>query len=178
MKISNHQDMFNVLAKELRKVLKLKVATGIYSKNRQQFEGWLQLEIIEILSEYFTKILPERDNIDITIGKEWAIELKVVSTNYNGNFLDRNTLEASDIPKKKKNITNMRTSIISDINKLENHNYDNKVVIFLVTPLEHNQKDWVKYHYPKLVSNVIEMKRIDIELRNTIKGVLYYGKVQ
>ncbi|MGC9123879.1 MAG: hypothetical protein ACP5IB_07445, partial [Thermoplasmata archaeon] len=81
-------------------ILRIKNKKGLYifAQNRSKFEGWLKVELCDILykngiepiPEYFDKSLNK--NIDLAFeNKEWAIELKTINTNYR----DKNTNEKS-----------------------------------------------------------------------------------
>lgn len=69
-----------IVFNELKPKLENNNGLAIFAKERAKFEGWLKVELIEILSNYFNSITPENNWIDITF-EEWAIELKTVNTN-------------------------------------------------------------------------------------------------
>ena len=69
-----------ILFNELKPRLESNKGLAIFAKERAKFEGWLKVELIEILSNYFDDITPENNRIDITF-EDWAIELKTVNTN-------------------------------------------------------------------------------------------------
>ena len=69
-----------IIFNELKPELESNKGLAIFAKERAKFEGWLKVELVKILSNYFDNITPENNRIDITF-KDWAIELKTINTN-------------------------------------------------------------------------------------------------
>lgn len=134
--------------------------------NRSKFEGWLKVEIVDILSKYSNEIYPEKDRIDIVF-EDWAIELKTSNTNY----------RYEGVVNKTKNIKGNRESIIKDIDDLKNNDeYKNKAVLFIIFPLTLGKVDW-EMHIEQISSNLKELKYKEFSFSNNVKSVLYFGLV-
>ena len=132
---------------------------------RSKFEGWLKVEFVEALIKNGIKAKPEIDRIDISFNKT-AIELKTINTNYRYNKIKNKT----------RPITINIKSIKNDIKKLKgNNNFDNNVV-FIVFPLETEQKEWIS-HLTKIKNELFELVFKEFKFNNGAPGVIYYGKI-
>ncbi len=133
---------------------------------RSKFEGWLKVEFVEALIKNGIKAKPEIDRIDISFNKT-AIELKTINTNYRYNKIKNKT----------RPITINIKSIKNDIKKLKgNNNFDNKFVVFIVFPLETEQKEWIS-HLTKIKNELFELVFKEFKFNNGAPGVIYYGKI-
>jgi hypothetical protein len=185
MKIQNHADMFKLI-KELMVEVVSKKAINLYVKRRQQFEGWLQVEIVNMLitkgvNDVYFEVKADNKAIDIAIGEnEWAIELKVVSRSVKDELCEKTGSKAK---------TDFILSILNDIEKLKKSNYRNKAVVFVVSPLKKAvTDDWMIHTSKKLMKNkepykqiidcIEELKEENLVFDNQVEGRLYYGKVQ
>ena len=158
----------NILDKLTNRKIKNK-GLGIFALERAKFEGWLKVEIIDLLIKDERNAKPEIDNIDIVYDEINAIELKMVNTSYNYNELD--------VEPKTRPITDNINSIIKDICKLKKTNYENKFIIFIVFPLsKKNYKFWNR-HKEKIENNDIKLKCKKFNSSNGVPGVLYYGQI-
>ncbi len=142
------EDLATLLIDSLIEKIEAFEILSLFAKNRANFEGWLKVEVCDILQKDFDKILPENSDsgntIDIVFknhnsNKKWAIELKTVPTQYK----TPHTLG------KGRSIDNKKKSIIEDIEKLRTLNFDKKIVLFLV--------------YPLAYENQFEEKRVNME---------------
>ena len=71
-----------ILFVNLKNILENHEGVSIFASNRSKFEGWLKVELIQILKNHnYGDVLPEKDRIDVTFGN-WALELKTCNTNY------------------------------------------------------------------------------------------------
>ena len=79
------KDLSKIIFSGLKPKLQKSKALAIFARERNKFEGWLKVEVCEILSSKgFKDVVPERNRIDVTF-ENWAIELKTPSTNYDRN---------------------------------------------------------------------------------------------
>jgi len=138
---------------------------SIFASERAKFEGWLKVELCDILSNRFQDVAPEKDRVDITFDG-WAIELKTVNTNY----------RYENAENKHRPITKNIEGVISDIEKLQSLNYTNKAVVFLVFPLEHDNSHWQE-HLKKVHDLLKELKWKEFKFKNGVSGVIYFGLV-
>lgn len=173
------KELFELLKKKFIPILESKQALGIYTERRQQFEGWVQVELIDLLKEY--RPIPEKDNIDITIDNEWAIEIKVVSTNYQAFYNDVYGYRLH-IPRGARNITDQKLSIINDIEKLHqfSNNYNNCAILLIVFPLLDNNLKWMRHDSEKSnlqIYDLIKFDHVNFSFFNNIDGILYFGKL-
>ena len=91
------------------KLLKSKKVLNIYAKKKQSFEGWLTVELIEILLDLgFNNLKPETaDYIDIG-ADDLAIEIKIIRSGWK--------------------------RFDADIKKLQKSNTDMRIILFLYFP--------------------------------------------
>ena len=159
--------MWNILQIEIPKRIGNKKGLNHFAENRSKFEGWLKVEICDILSAHISTLTPEKDNIDI-VADNWALELKTPNTNYH----------ASGVISKHITITNNIDSIIEDIKTLKiNSNYSNTAVVFIAFPLSLKEnKGWID-HKNKINTQLQELKEKEFTFENGVKAVLYLGLV-
>ena len=128
-----------------------------FVKNRAKFEGWLKVELCEILSDKIENIVPEKDRIDI-VGDDWALELKTINTNYH----------YTNIEDKTRPITKNIEEVIKDIDSLINkQNSFKKAVIFIAFPLSlsNHSKYWEK-HISKINEKLEQLEDEEIKFHN------------
>ncbi|ACM92395.1 putative ATP-dependent Lon protease [Nautilia profundicola AmH] len=154
---------WEVIKSNLIPRIRAKRSLALFATVRAKFEGWLKVEVADILCAY-GKVIPEKDLIDIVFENS-AIELKTVNTSY--KYLG--------VLNKTKPVTDNVKSVIDDIYKLKKSSYENKYVLFIVFPLDDN-KYWQK-HLNKISQNLEEFKESEIVFFNGIKGKLYFGKI-
>lgn len=154
-----------VLFNKLKPKLEKNSGLAIFAKERAKFEGWLKVEMIEILSNYFNNIVPENNRIDITF-EEWAIELKTINTN----------IRYPNVKNKHRPITKNVEEVISDINNLKSSSFLRKGIIFIVFPIEHNNINW-QVHLNKIKNNLNKIEFIQFCFSNEIPGVIYFGEI-
>lgn len=154
-----------IVFNELKPKLENNNGLAIFAKERAKFEGWLKVELIEILSNYFDSIIPENNRIDITF-ENWAIELKTVNTN----------IRYPNVINKHRPITMNIDGVISDINNLKSCNYIKKGILFIAFPIEHNNTNW-QVHLNKIKNNLTKIEFIQFQFSNEIPGVIYFGEI-
>ncbi len=159
----NADQIWKIISIELPKKIKENPGLNAFVNNRAKFEGWLKVEISNILSQYGI-VVPEQDKIDIVFDQIIAIELKTPNTNY----------RYMGIMNKGKPITDNINSIIKDINTLQTTSYPQKTVLFIAFPLELPNKRWEK-HLNKITSKLQKYYSVEIVFENGKKGMLYFG---
>ena len=138
---------------------------SIFACERAKFEGWLKVELCNILSRHSDQITPEKSLVDVTFD-DWLIELKTINTNY----------RYSNVVRKTKPITNNVEGVVKDIKKLRKRKYKNKAVLFVVFPVIHYHKDWQK-HLSKISKPLSMIKHQEFNFKKNIPGVIYLGLV-
>ncbi len=151
----------SIINDDLLKKIKQSYGLAVFANKRSRFEGWLKVELVNILIQKGKNAFPEVDRVDIVFDDILGIELKTINTNYNFNG---------------KPITDNVNSIIKDINKLDNSNLKHKFIIFIVFPIYHNHKLWQK-HLNKITKNKSEYYYSEFKFKNIATGVIYYLKV-
>ncbi|BCD59685.1 MULTISPECIES: hypothetical protein [unclassified Nitratiruptor] len=160
------EELWKILSSEIVKRINNHNGLGYFAKNRAKFEGWLKVEICDILSKYTTDIVPEKDRIDIVFDN-WALELKTANTNYHYN----------DVVNKTRPITKNIQSIIKDIKDLrKNSTYIHKAVLFIVFPLSKEVEYWDR-HILKIENELQELREKEFRFKNAIPAILYCGLV-
>lgn len=158
-------ELWEIFEKEIPNKILKNNGLSIFAVNRAKFEAWLKVEIIDTLDKNNIISIPEQDRIDIVIGKnDWAIELKIVATNY----------KSSISHKKTKNITKNIQSICNDCSKLKDSSYQNKTVLFISFPLELPNCTWEE-HLGDIRKNLKDLEHKEFAFYNGVKSVLYFG---
>src|SRR5437868_690772 len=136
------QDLIHITADELIRRVEKSRALGVFARRRAKFEGWLKVELIDILINKGYDAVPEQDLIDVSFGDvagDVAIELKTVNTNYRDGIADQKT----------RPITKNIKDVIQDIEKHMGNEFPHKFIIFVVFPLNEAHTGW-KSHLAKI----------------------------
>lgn len=171
----NIEKLKSYIFDEIVKRIKLNNALSIFVQERSKFEGWLKVELCQILCNKFDVVLPEIDRFDLIIaGKEnVAIELKTLNTNYSFKNLG--------VKSKRRPITKNIDGVIKDINKLKESDYQDKLVIFIAFPLdlECNMNYW-KNQIVKIEDHeaIADLFYKEFRFQSEVPGVIYICKVK
>lgn len=159
-----------IIFNELKPKLESNKGLAIFARQKAKFEGWLKVELVEILSNYFYDISPENNRIDITfkdkVNKDWAIELKTINTNMRYENV---------IGKIRPTTLNIKDAI-HDIEKLKLTTYVNKVILFIAFPAENKNQKW-QMHLNKIKNKLKQIEYMEFYFSNKIPGVIYLGKI-
>jgi len=172
-------DTWTEINESLIKSIKDNSGLNCFIKNRSKFEGWLKVEICNILSKnqnidslQVEKYIEDtKQHIDIYFEykkSKYYIELKTLNTSY----------KIAGIVDKIKPITDNVNGVIKDIQKLKNINDDLavKIVIFIVFPLDlSNENQFEENHLSKIIKaeKFKLFKETKIEFNNSKTGMLY-----
>ena len=160
-------ELWNILKIEIPRRIGNNKGLNHFAENRSKFEGWLKVEICDILSEYMVNITPELEKIDI-VADSWALELKTPTTNYSHLVVESKTMS----------ITDDIDSIVKDIETLkENSREIGKAVIFIVFPLSLEENQEWKKHKDKISIQLQSLKEKEFTFENGVSAVLYVGLV-
>lgn len=162
MKLS---EIYNTINSEIIARIISHQGLSIFASEKAKFEGWLKVELTEILKKKNYTPIPETDGVDIVLGNI-AIELKTINTNY----------KFENVNPKTKPITDNTDGIVSDIEKLKRKTELMGFVVFVVFPCEHKNKFWQK-QLQKIEQKLSEIQIQEFKFDNGIPGVVYYGKV-
>jgi hypothetical protein len=160
------EQLAHVILPNLKDKLESSQGLSVFVRERKRFEGWIKVELCEILSKRFGDVVPEDKDIDVTFD-DWAVELKPVTTNY----------VYAGVKTKTKNITNNIDDIVSDIEKLRASTTTNKAVLFVAFPLDHTKPEW-KPHLKRISQHLRELKHENVRFQGNIPGTIYLGLVQ
>ena len=138
---------------------------AIFAKERAKFEGWLKAELCDVLVLEGREVVPEKGRVDVVSGG-WAIELKTLNTNY----------RYPGVINKTRPITKNVEGVVKDIEQLKNTKYNNKIVLFVVFPVEHDKVDW-KMHLEKIEGLCSTMDYKFFKFNNGIPGMIYMGQL-
>lgn len=158
-------ELYNLTADALAKKIQTSIGLTRFAYRRAKFEGWLKVEIIDILARKGYDALPEIDRIDVSFDNV-AIELKTVNTNF----------RCQDVINLKKPITKNINGVVKDIESLRNKNYLFKFVVFIVFPIIHEDNNW-QIHLNRIKGNLKDHLHKKFYFNNNIQGVIYYGQV-
>jgi hypothetical protein len=167
------QELIDRTADELVKRIQASKGLAVFAKRRAKFEGWLKVELIDILLKNGVKdVVPEAGLVDVSFG-EVAIELKTVNTNYRDGIAD-NLIRP---------ITKNVEDVIEDI---KNHRgtksikFIYKYIIFIVFPLSKKNTGW-NTHLQKIEKDLGETCHARYftfdGTEESVSGCLYFGRV-
>jgi YesN/AraC family two-component response regulator len=137
---------------DLKTKLKSNRGIQVFVENRDKFEGWVKVEIVDILYNKITKnIVPEvpdsnknitseknknYQHVDIVFNNDSALELKTINTNYRHDKVKNKIRPISY------NIKQLKADI-EKLRDLQDENIKNKAILFVVFPLP--KKDVEKF---------------------------------
>jgi len=155
----------------LEKKLTLNSVLPVFVEQRKKFEGWLKVEICELLQSYGYKVTPEKDFIDIT-AEHLAIELKTIPTNYAWPGIPHPHSKAT---------TEGINKVLKDIGELRFEPYEIRMVNFIVYPLSKSHRHhniWRQDHLSRIERQVTDLIEKPFEFQNGFPGIAYFGKVE
>jgi len=165
-------ELISIFEEHLKSSIQTKRGLTVFVKKRARFEGWLKVEVCDALTKCGVKVVPEKNNIDITLDN-WLIELKTVVTNY---LPDRVPFNSS------RNITNEIDSIIGDIKDLQGESKSfKKAILFIVYPISSRNLDLWNHRHLKRISKYIHKDQffyVRFQFINDIPGMLYFGNIK
>jgi len=161
--VTDFDTLWDVFKTTLPVKIRNKKALGVFASNRAKFEGWLKVEITDILLERGV-VVPEKERIDIVF-EDCAIELKTVNTSY----------KVKGALDKTKPVTKNIRDVLKDINKLKKSPFRLKTVLFVVFPLD-RQGSWEK-HIAKIEAELEKIEVVDFVFCNNLPGKIYFGKI-
>ncbi len=157
--------LLDLTAKELINKIKANDGLSQFAIERSKFEGWLKVEIIDVLLKNRIVAKPEIDRIDVSFQNS-AIELKTINTNYRFNNIENKT----------RPITKNIKGILKDISDLKRKEIENRFVIFIVFPVEAEKPEWI-VHINKVEKELSELTFRKFEFNNRTPALIYYGKI-
>jgi hypothetical protein len=156
----------DIILEQLKNRLSNHVGLSVFAQERAKFEGWLKVELCDILAHNGIDVFPEKNRIDIVFN-DYAIELKTVNTN----------LRYQNAKNKTRPITKNTESVIGDIKKLKETSYKNKAVLFIAFPAEHKNEFWNK-QLSRIKDNIKNIRHEEFIFKNGIPGIIYLGAVE
>ena len=169
-RIMKFAELSKIIFNELPQRLNQHMGLSVFAKERAKFEGWLKVEVCDILSKHnLPNVVPEKHRVDVMCDG-WAIELKTVNTNY----------RYPNVINKHRPITINVQGVIDDIEQLRNSSKLSgikKAVLFIVFPVSHIRSDWQK-HLKKIIDCLgNEIEHHLFEFNNGVHGVIYFGHI-
>lgn len=162
-------DLIDITAKELVRRIQASAALSIFASRRAKFEGWLKVELIDILIKNGVKdVVPEHDRIDISFGNV-AIELKTVNTNYRDTHAEN----------RQRPIVKNISSVIQDVAKHRVNKFEHKFILFVVFPLNEEHVRW-NPHLKKIEESLggqCSSHYFRFREEDGVSACIFYGKV-
>lgn len=160
---------FNELSRhisQIKPILENSSGLGAFALHRAKFEGWLKVEVCGLLVPHCESVVPEKQRVDIC-ADEWAIELKTINTN----------IRYRGIQNKHRPITKNTEGVIKDIQKLSKLDFPMKAVLFIVFPIEHENKHW-QVQIRRIKKELTSLRMFPFDFKGGVaKGVVYLGLV-
>lgn len=159
------QELFDLTAEHI--VCRIQNSVGLtkFAHRRAKFEGWLKVELIDILVQQGQNALPEIGRIDISFDTV-GVELKTVNTN----------IRYPNVINTTRPITKNIAGIIEDIESLRTTEFVDKFVVFIVFPITHDNNYW-QTQFQRITCNLENYLYRQFSFGDNIPGVIYYGKV-
>lgn len=160
------EELTDIIFPQLKEKLENHSGLSVFARERAKFEGWLKVELCDILVKYSQDIVPEKNRVDINF-EDWGIELKTVNTN----------IRYKDAVNKHRPITKNTQSVIDDIlNLSKNVLYKNKVVLFIVFPIKDDNSNW-QTQLRRITTHLREIKKQEFSFKNNLSGIIYFGLI-
>jgi hypothetical protein len=159
------KELADLIFKELKPKLEDHNGLAVFARERSKFEGWLKVELCDSLFRRFKDVCPEKERVDVSFDK-WGIELKTVNTN----------LRYKGVVYKTRPITKNTSGVIEDIEKLQKLKFNNKAVLFLVFPAEHEDKYW-QIQLQRIRKHLSDVKHCSFNFKGGIPGIIYFGLI-
>ena len=163
--------MFENILNELVKRIKKKEGLYIFARQRSKFEGWLKVELVDILKSKNKDVRIEhsigKKKVDVFFDK-YLIELKTVTTNY--TYDDK-------VEKKFCAITDNIDGIINDICKIINKKNYKKAILFVVYPLSDKDENFWGNQLKKIENEMKNKTKVEKEIEFCFKNSKIPGKL-
>jgi len=159
------QELFNLTVDTIISRIQNSVGLTQFAHRRAKFEGWLKVELIDILVRQGQNALPEIERIDVSFDTV-GIELKTVNTN----------IRYPNVINTTRPITKNINGVIEDIENLRKTNFNYKFVVFIVFPITHDNNIW-QTHLERITNNLENYLYRQFNFGDNIPGVIYYGQV-
>ncbi|HMN18459.1 MAG TPA: hypothetical protein PKD03_12660 [Ignavibacteriaceae bacterium] len=160
------QELFDLTADNIVTRIQNSVGLTKFAHRRAKFEGWLKVELIDILVQKRRNALPEIGRIDVSFDTV-GIELKTLNTNF----------RYSNVINSTRPITRNINGVNEDIENLRATNFIDKFVVFVVFPVTHDYVRW-QIHLERITNNLKNYLYRQFYFGDNIPGVIYYGKVE
>lgn len=159
------QELFDLTANRI--ITRINTSSGLtkFAQRRAKFEGWLKVELIDVLVKEGKNALPEVGFVDVSFD-DVGIELKTMNTNIRYENVNNIT----------KPITGNIESVVKDIQSLRVSTFAHKFVVFIVFPIEHHNLNWQAL-FPRITDNLDNWIHQEFIFENNVPGVIYYGKI-
>jgi len=159
------QELLDLTSQDLIDKINLNKGLNQFAFERSKFEGWLKVELIDVLLNKEILAKPEIDRIDVSF-KDTAIELKTLNTSY----------RYDDVKNKTRPITKNIASVLKDISELREKNFENKFVVFIVFPIKLPKKQWLS-HINLIKNELSELVFEEFTFKNLVPAIIYFGKI-
>jgi hypothetical protein len=159
------QELFDITADEIINRIQKSVGLARFAYKRAKFEGWLKVELIDILVRQNQNALPEINRIDVSFDNV-LIELKTVNTN----------VRYPNVINTTRPITKNVNGVIEDIENLKMQKFTDRFVVFITFPITHDNQNW-KQHLDRITQNLANCIYRQFYFGDNIPGVIYYGQV-
>ena len=165
----NITDLMDLTTNELVRRIQASYALSVFAKRRAKFEGWLKVELIDILIKNgVPDVVPEHGLIDVSFG-DVAVELKTVNTNFRDVNADNRT----------RPITKNISSVIQDIAKHRKNKFLHKFIVFVVFPLHEGHSGW-NAHLKRIEEHLggqCSSHYFQFREADGVSGCIFYGEV-
>ncbi|WP_028526004.1 hypothetical protein [Runella limosa] len=159
------QELFDLTADDIVTRIQTSVGLTKFAHRRAKFEGWLKVELIDILVRSGQNALPEIERIDVSFDTV-GIELKTVNTN----------IRYPNVINTTRPITKNINGVNEDIENLRGTNFIDKFVVFIVFPITHDNLNW-QVHLGHITNGLENYLYRQFNFGDNIPGVIYYGQV-
>lgn len=171
--ITNFENFRDLLLQKIKQKIESRDILSLFAEKRRSFEGWLKVELCDILMEFSEEITPEyhigeNKKIDILLD-DCAIELKIITTQYVMELVENG----------ERSVATKKNEILEDIEKLRSLDFDIfKIIIFVVYPIKEDNQ-FEHWGHLNLISKKVDLMESQVfSFKNSIKGKIYIGLVK
>ena len=160
-------ELSQLLLPDLGQTLATHKGASLLAAERTRFDQWLVVEAFAILGRAGLKPEPNKEKMDITLGK-WGIAVRSAVTN----------IPCEHAKNKTSSIKKTIDGLVKDIWWLINpgpSSFKHRAILLVAFPAEHDNDHWHSQHLKRLAGELTRLERHDFAFSGGVPGVLYFG---
>lgn len=139
----------------------------LFAMEREKFDFWLRVELVRVLVQQGMRPAPN-NKVNLAFGK-WAVDVRTINTNIPHDACKAKGRQI------KKEIDNLIKDIWRLTNPGKSITADNRAILFLAWPTEHENERWQTMHLNQVRPELTGLEFREFRFSGDIPGVLYFG---